>query len=268
MGRGPRGNQSVTAKSLLFGPRNIQKESLLTPQEALEKFSASLSPTFVDEDGTKYWKNQDGKLHREGAPAIEYPPSEGRPRGARRIQREEWRGDPRSHECHSVEGSRWWYINGELHREDGPAIEYPDGTEEWYQDGKQHRLDGPAVVKLDGSNEWYQNGLLHRLDGPALEKEDNPRWSWKEQWLRDGKYHRDDGPAIETSYGDNKWFQDGKLHREDGPAVIKAEGSHKEWYINGELHREDGPAIIKSNGDKEWYKNGELLRSEAVNAKE
>ena len=144
MGRGPRGNQSVTAKSLLFGPRNIQKESLLTPQEALEKFSASLSPTFVDEDGTKYWKNQDGKLHREGAPAIEYPPSEGRPRGARRIQREEWRGDPRSHECHSVEGSRWWYINGELHREDGPAVEKADGGREWWVNGTFHREDGPG----------------------------------------------------------------------------------------------------------------------------
>ncbi len=32
---------------------------------------------------------------------------------------------------------------GELHREDGPAIEYTSGTKMWYQNGKLHREDGP-----------------------------------------------------------------------------------------------------------------------------
>ena len=30
-----------------------------------------------------------------------------------------------------------WYLNGKLHREDGPAIEGPDGYKEWYLNGKQ-----------------------------------------------------------------------------------------------------------------------------------
>ena len=29
-------------------------------------------------------------------------------------------------------GNKYWYLEGELHREDGPAVEYPDGTKEWY----------------------------------------------------------------------------------------------------------------------------------------
>ena len=32
--------------------------------------------------------------------------------------------------------SQWW-LNGVLHRENGPAIEYEDGTKEWYLLGIQ-----------------------------------------------------------------------------------------------------------------------------------
>jgi hypothetical protein len=31
----------------------------------------------------------------------------------------------------------YWYLNGELHREDGPAIERANGTKAWYLNGKQ-----------------------------------------------------------------------------------------------------------------------------------
>ena len=29
-----------------------------------------------------------------------------------------------------------WYLNGNLHREDGPAVEYTNGSKEWYLNGK------------------------------------------------------------------------------------------------------------------------------------
>ena len=29
-------------------------------------------------------------------------------------------------------GNKFWYKNGELHREDGPAIEYANGNKFWY----------------------------------------------------------------------------------------------------------------------------------------
>ncbi len=35
------------------------------------------------------------------------------------------------------EGTRFWYLNDQLHREDGPATEWSDGTREWYLDGKR-----------------------------------------------------------------------------------------------------------------------------------
>ena len=32
-------------------------------------------------------------------------------------------------------GTKKWYLNGDLHREDGPAVEWADGTKEWYIEG-------------------------------------------------------------------------------------------------------------------------------------
>ena len=51
-----------------------------------------------------------------------------------------------------------WYLNGQCHREDGPAFEWADGTKEWYLNGQRHREDGPAVEWARGSKEWYLNG--------------------------------------------------------------------------------------------------------------
>ena len=34
-------------------------------------------------------------------------------------------------------GEKRWFLNGKLHREDGPAVEYPVGTKLWYLKGKE-----------------------------------------------------------------------------------------------------------------------------------
>ena len=49
---------------------------------------------------------KDGKLHREGKPAVI-----------------------------SKFGFMAWCINGKEHREDGPAMIYPNGAERWYLEG-------------------------------------------------------------------------------------------------------------------------------------
>lgn len=33
-------------------------------------------------------------------------------------------------------GTKIWYLNDQLHREDGPAIECANGTKEWYPNGR------------------------------------------------------------------------------------------------------------------------------------
>ena len=55
-------------------------------------------------------------------------------------------------------GSKHWYLNGERHREDGPAVEAAGGNKYWYIAGEHHREDGPAVIYADGSKYWYLYG--------------------------------------------------------------------------------------------------------------
>jgi len=101
-------------------------------------------------------------------------------------------------------GTRWYYCDRQLHREDGPAVVWNDGSVQYHVESKLHRLDGPAVVKADGTVSYWVNGKLHRLDGPAVVKADGT-----------------------VSY----WVND-KRHRIDGPAVVKADGT-VEYYVGG-----------------------------------
>jgi hypothetical protein len=79
-------------------------------------------------------------------------------------------------------GDKHWYLDGKLHRIDGPAAEYADGTKHWYLDDKLHRVDGPALEYADGSKEWWRDNKCHRIDGPAIEWADGSK-----SWYVDGK---------------------------------------------------------------------------------
>ena len=79
-------------------------------------------------------------------------------------------------------GTKNWQLNGKLHREDGPAVEYDDGFKFWYLKGECHREDGPAVEYPNGTKSWYLND----------------------------KIHREDGPAVELANGDKSWYLNGK----------------------------------------------------------
>ena len=54
-------------------------------------------------------------------------------------------------------GNKRWMLNGEFHREDGPAVEQKNGTKAWLINGRYHREDGPAVECDNGTKEWYIN---------------------------------------------------------------------------------------------------------------
>ena len=49
----------------------------------------------------------------------------------------------------------WRNSAGQLHRTDGPAIEYADGIKCWFVNGQRHRTDGPAIERADGTKEWW-----------------------------------------------------------------------------------------------------------------
>jgi hypothetical protein len=54
-------------------------------------------------------------------------------------------------------GDKYWHLNGKLHREDGPAVEWSNGEKAWYLNGKLHREDGPAIERSNGYKAWYLN---------------------------------------------------------------------------------------------------------------
>jgi hypothetical protein len=97
-----------------------------------------------------------------------------------------------------------------------------DDTKKWYLNGRLHRADGPAVEYEHGAI-WYSNGRLHRADGPAK------TCDGVEEWYYDGRRHREDGPAIIRPDGSREWYLGDKLHRTDGPAVENADGTEEYW---------------------------------------
>ena len=197
-----------------------QKMLSLTKLEALDP------PTDETADG-QFWKNQDGKLHREdGMPAALW-----------------------------FDGSKEWYVDGKWHREDGPAF-ICDGEERWYLNDELHREGGPARTNSEGREEWLIQGKFHREDGPALTYEDGSI-----VWYRQGVKHREGGPAYSSPDGQQEYYVEGLRHREGGPAVVMPDGKQEHW-VNGQLHREDGPAIIMPDGSEFWYRKGKLYQTQ------
>ena len=55
--------------------------------------------------------------------------------------------------------TKYWFLNGKLHRVDGPAIEHVNGYKYWFLNGELHRTDGPAIEFPNGYKEWWFNGI-------------------------------------------------------------------------------------------------------------
>ena len=86
--------------------------------------------------------------------------------------------------------TKYWYLNGNLHREDGPAIEWGNGTKFWYLNDKLHREDGPAIEEANGDKSWWLNGWRHREDGPAIEyAHGTKRWYLNDKELTEEKFN-------------------------------------------------------------------------------
>jgi len=57
-------------------------------------------------------------------------------------------------------GSDYEYLNFNIDEES--KIIYQHGSKWYYLNGKRHREDGPAYETAAGSKFWFLNGLLHR----------------------------------------------------------------------------------------------------------
>lgn len=100
-------------------------------------------------------------------------------------------------------------VNGQLHREDGPAVIFPGGDQYWFRNNQLHRQDGPARILFDGTEEWWENGQRHRIGDPAIIRLDG-----HQEWWRNNQLHRTDGPAVVYSDRREEWWEDGQKLRE------------------------------------------------------
>lgn len=171
-------------------------------------------------------------------------------------------------------GDLFFFMNGVLHREDGPAVIRVSGTQEWYQEGVLHRdNDLPALIHWTGRQEWYHKGLLHRdNDLPAYISATGKLLKWYQY----GILHRgNDLPAIFEKDKLSIWYKDGQMHRDVnqfGVANAAMNGFKKDgtevtkWYLHGKLHRDmNNPAAIFSYPDgsqmRKWFNHGVLTRN-------
>ena len=93
------------------------------------------------------------------------------------------------------EGTKRYYVNKVLHREEGPAIEWSDGTKYWYKNGHLHREDGPAVETASVSEYWFKNGQCHREDGPAIKY-----YNGYKEWYLNNKYY-----GLNNDFTNKSW---------------------------------------------------------------
>lgn len=130
---------------------------------AIEKYSKSGTRT-------EWWVN--GKRHRENGPALLWIKD-----GI--IVREEWWLNGLKHRDNNERAIMWikddniireeWWLNGKRHRTNGYAKRYKSNTY-WLIDGNVHREDGPAIERCnDQSKEWcLYNNCVRKQDFDTL----------------------------------------------------------------------------------------------------
>lgn len=99
----------------------------------------------------------------------------------------------------------WYNLEGQRHREDGPAVEWASGDKAWCLNDQLHREDGPAIEYVNGDKEWFLNDELHREDGPAVEYS-----SGDKSWYLNGKH------LTESEFNQRTKSCEGKIVEIDG----------------------------------------------------
>lgn len=154
--------------------------------------------------------------------------------------------------CLSILGNfTFWFENGFLHREEGPAV-MTYFFEEWYQNGKLHREDGPASVdhRTKKSEYWIEGKQL-----TDLEFEEYSKSTTKFYFLR----------SIKNAPKENIELCNSEYHTTDNyTGTVKSERLVRSFY-KGYLHSSEGPALVWADSGKDYYFFGNKLSEKEFN---
>lgn len=105
---------------------------------------------FIFKNGCRMWNSEIYAFHRDSGPALISP------------YQSEWYSCGVKYKAKTTSGVVYYFgATGNLHRMNGPAVEYEDGYKEWWKNGQLHRLDGPAIEDVSGHKEWWINGTQY-----------------------------------------------------------------------------------------------------------
>ena len=97
----------------------------------------------------------------------------------------------------------WTDGEGELHRDgDLPALIYPEGSKEWWVHGQLHREGGPAVELVNGKREWWLRGVEQRPPAEyvaAYGERDARRAASARAQMGAGRFVSHSGPSVTLS---------------------------------------------------------------------
>lgn len=68
-----------------------------------------------------------------------------------------------------INGAKYWYFDGQLHREYGPAVEFASGDGMWYKHGVYQRPVTPEDMNI--IKKWYDKELLKKSKSIKSQKE-------------------------------------------------------------------------------------------------
>lgn len=154
-----------------------------------------------------------------------------------------------------------------------------------YVNGEVHRLDGPAIINYIKSNScdesylnkelWYKNDIQHRNgDKPAVKTYNRFGNLIEVKYFVEGKRHKNNGASVVSFYNDGsvcclRYYKNNILSDLEKPSIIEfytnGKKKYEAYYFNNRAHRDNGAAIIEYYKDgtireERYYKNGDLCR--------
>ena len=129
----------------------------------------------------------------------------------------------------SYKEKMWKDTDGDLHREDGPAVVRKNGTKEYWLHGEQFTFEKWKEAKkasVHTQQQNWDNTLLVSISEAA--RKETCCVSCGSEKVPDG--------WVNYANGENLWhFKKGKLHNLAGPAIVRKDGT-KEYWIEGKSY--------------------------------